>query len=80
MQTPLRKMRIEQNLTIQDVAKATEIDVGNLSRIERGKQVTSLLIAEKLSKFFNGKITEMQILFPQRFMTADDVTEVEKSK
>lgn len=80
MQTPLRKMRIEQNLTIQDVAKATEIDVGNLSRIERGKQVTSFVIAEKLSKFFKGKITEMQILFPQRFMTETDVTEVEKSK
>lgn len=51
MQTPLRKLRLEQHLTIQDVAKATEIDVGNLSRIERGKQVTSLTIAEKLSKF-----------------------------
>lgn len=70
MQTPLRKMRVEKGLTISEVAIATELDVGNLSRIERGIQVTSLETAEKLSKFFKGKITEMQILYPQRYMSA----------
>ncbi|MGE1562106.1 helix-turn-helix domain-containing protein [Pantoea septica] len=72
MQTPLRKMRVEKGLTISEVAIATELDVGNLSRIERGIQVTSLETAEKLSKFFKGKITEMQILYPQRYMSAAD--------
>lgn len=72
MQTPLRKMRVEKGLTISEVAMATQIDVGNLSRIERGIQVTSLETAEKLSKFFKGKISEMQILYPQRYMTAAD--------
>lgn len=72
MQTPLRKMRVEKGLTISEVAMATQIDVGNLSRIERGIQVTSLETAEKLSKFFKGKITEMQILYPQRYMSAAD--------
>ncbi|MBS0967732.1 XRE family transcriptional regulator [Chimaeribacter arupi] len=72
MQTPLRKMRVEKGLTISEVAIATQIDVGNLSRIERGIQVTSLETAEKLSKFFKGKISEMQILYPQRYMTAAD--------
>ncbi len=80
MQTPLRKLRLEQHLTIQDVAKATEIDVGNLSRIERGKQVTSLTIAEKLSKFFGGAISEMQILYPQRFLVPDEVTDPEENQ
>ncbi|CAM8134774.1 TPA: helix-turn-helix domain-containing protein [Enterobacter kobei] len=70
MCTPLRKMRVEKGLTIAEVSKLTEIDVGNLSRIERGKQVTSLETAEKLSKFFEGKISEMQILYPHRYMAA----------
>ncbi len=78
MQTPLRKMRISQNLTIQAVAKATEIDVGNLSRIERGTQVTSLSAAEKLSRFFGGAITEMEILYPQRFIANDEPPELMK--
>ena len=70
MCTPLRKMRVEKGLTIAEVSKLTEIDVGNLSRIERGKQVTSLETAEKLSKFFEGKISEMQILYTHRYMAA----------
>jgi transcriptional regulator with XRE-family HTH domain len=68
MPTPLRKMRVKKKLTISEVAIATQLDVGNLSRIERGIQVPSLETAEKLSRFFKGKITEMQILYPQRYM------------
>lgn len=72
MPTPLRKMRVEKKLTISEVAIATQLDVGNLSRIERGIQVPSLETAEKLSLFFKGKITEMQILYPQRYMKSAD--------
>lgn len=72
MQTPLRKMRVENGLTISEVAMATKIDVGNLSRIERGIQVTSLETAEKLVRFFGGKLSEMQILYPQRYTKADN--------
>lgn len=72
MTTPLRKMRVEKKLTISEVAMATQLDVGNLSRIERGIQVPSLETAEKLSLFFKGKITEMQILYPQRYMKSAD--------
>ncbi|SUB63221.1 Helix-turn-helix domain [Plesiomonas shigelloides] len=68
MQTPLRKVRIENNLTITEVASAIKIDVGNLSRIERGKQLTSLSTAEKLVEFFGGSISAMEILYPQQFM------------
>lgn len=72
MTTPLRKMRVEKKLTISEVAIATQLDVGNLSRIERGIQVPSLETAEKLSRFFKGKITEMQILYPQRYIKSAD--------
>ncbi|EOI1119930.1 MULTISPECIES: helix-turn-helix domain-containing protein [Klebsiella] len=63
-------MRVEKGLTISEVSRMTEIDVGNLSRIERGKQITSIETAEKLSRFFEGKITEMQILYPHRYTAA----------
>lgn len=68
MQTPLRKMREASGLTISEVALAVQIDVGNLSRIERGIQLTSIETAEKISRFFKGKISEMQILYPQRYV------------
>ncbi|EOI3588443.1 helix-turn-helix domain-containing protein [Proteus mirabilis] len=67
MQTPLRVLRIKQNLTLSKVAEAVQIDVGNLSRIERGVQKTSLEVAERLVAFFNGELTEMQILYPKKF-------------
>lgn len=67
MNTPLRKMRVEKNLTIADVAVATNIDVGNLSRIERGKQLTSMDNAKRISDFFGGSISAMEILYPGIF-------------
>ncbi len=66
--TPLRKIRLEKQLTIAEVAAAISCDVGNLSRLERGTQTASLEIAEKLAKFYDKKITEMQILYPLRYM------------
>ncbi len=68
MQTPLRKIRLDEQLTISEVASAINCDVGNLSRLERGAQAASLEIAEKLAKFYGEKITEMQILYPKRYM------------
>ncbi|WP_241609446.1 helix-turn-helix domain-containing protein [Rosenbergiella australiborealis] len=53
-----------KGLTLKAVSKASGIDVGNLSRIERVLQVTSLSNAKKLSKFFGGEVSEIEILFP----------------
>ncbi|MBK5075197.1 helix-turn-helix transcriptional regulator [Budviciaceae bacterium CWB-B4] len=66
MQTPLRQIRKSKGLTLSEVAIATNIDVGNLSRIERGTQVTSLDKAEAISRFFDGEVTEMEILYPKK--------------
>jgi len=43
------------------------LDTGNLSRIERGKQTPSPVTAEKLCLVFGGELTEIQILYPERF-------------
>lgn len=68
-QTPLRAVRLENGLTLSQVAVAIQLDVGNLSRIERGIQVASVDVAERLTAYFKGEITEMQILYPKRFTT-----------
>ncbi|HGJ5875192.1 MAG TPA: XRE family transcriptional regulator [Arsenophonus sp.] len=49
-------------------ASVINCDVGNLSRLERDAQVASLQMAERLSKFYGGMISEIQILYPQRYI------------
>ncbi|MGV8925042.1 MAG: helix-turn-helix domain-containing protein [Ewingella sp.] len=67
MQSPLRILRASQGYTLSHVAKLIEIDPGNLSRIERGQQMASLEVAERLAKFYEGRINELQILYPNRY-------------
>lgn len=74
MTTPLRMAREQRRLTIQQVATSVGIDPGNLSRIERGKQVPSKDLAEKLCQVFGGEVTETQIIYPERFVQADAVS------
>lgn len=71
MQTPLKTLRTDRNQTLQTVAKAVDTDAGNLSRIENGKQRASPDLAEKLAKHFGYAITEIQILYPERFRDAE---------
>lgn len=69
MHSPLRILRKSQGKTLSEVALAIHLDVGNLSRIERGLQVASLDVAERLAVFFQGQISELEILYPQRYLT-----------
>lgn len=66
--TPLRRARKARNLTLSDVcSRIPRLDTGNLSRIERGEQRPSAETAEALAKFFDNEVTEIQILYPERF-------------
>jgi transcriptional regulator with XRE-family HTH domain len=67
MQTPLRTLRLQRGQTLMEVGRAVGIDHGNLSRIETGKQQASPALAERLAKHFGYAITEIQILYPERF-------------
>lgn len=68
MNTPLRKVRKSANLTLMQVASRIGCDPGNLSRMERGLQKPAADFAEKLSRFYGGVITEIEILYPERFI------------
>ncbi len=65
--TPLRNARLKAKMTIQEVASSIKCDPGNLSRMERGIQRPSPEVAEKLARLFSTELTEIQILYPERF-------------
>lgn len=67
MNTPLKKARKARGLTLAEVANAVGLDTGNLSRLENGKQSASTETAANLARFYSGEVTEMQILYPERF-------------
>jgi DNA-binding XRE family transcriptional regulator len=66
---PLKATRLERRQTLQKVASAVGTDAGNLSRIENGKQRASPELAERLASHFGYAISEIQILYPDRFLT-----------
>ena len=69
MKTKLYTVRKSEGLTLQQMAAFVGVDAGNLSRLERGMQGASLSLAEKISKLFHGKISEIEILYPERYLT-----------
>lgn len=65
MLTPLRRLREQQKITINELSQAVGIDVGNLSRIERGLQRVSLDRAQRIADFFSNEISVMEIIYPR---------------
>jgi transcriptional regulator with XRE-family HTH domain len=74
--TPLRKARQAKGWSLLAVVKRLQLldyqsDVGNLSRVERGIQRASVELAEALATVIGrAHVTEMQILYPERFEQA----------
>lgn len=60
--TLLRVARMRRQMTLQEVAAAVGSNTGNLSRIERGLQVPSQSLAERLANFFNNEVSATQIM------------------
>lgn len=73
MNSPLKQARLKREQTLQFVADAVGIDTGNLSRIERGIQVPSKELTEKLARHFDNEVTETQIIYPERFAVEANV-------
>lgn len=68
--TPLLALRELLGQTQLEVAEAVGISRAFLSKIERGQESPSPELAARLVKHFgDGRITEMQILYPERFTT-----------
>ncbi|BDM64570.1 hypothetical protein NFHSH190041_20220 [Shewanella sp. NFH-SH190041] len=60
----LRQLRRSKNLSAIEVARAIQSDVGNVSRIERGKQHPTFRTAKKLAEFYGVTVGEIYNLLP----------------
>ena len=63
----IQELRRDRGMTQTQLAEYVGISSDNLGRIERGQQIASLDIAERLVRFFSGKINELEILYPHRY-------------
>lgn len=68
--TRLREIRMRRGLSIHAVAAAVGTNAGNLSRIERAVQSASPALAARLAHFFEPELSELEILYPDRFAEA----------
>lgn len=68
METPLRAAREKRGMTLKQVADACGIDVSHYRRVELAEAGVSPEKAEVLARFFGHEVSEMQILYPKRYM------------
>jgi transcriptional regulator with XRE-family HTH domain len=68
--TPLRRIRVLRQKSLEEVAAAIGVHNSTLSRIERGGETTPKTAADLVAYFGEG-ITEMEILYPDRFRLPD---------
>ena len=71
MKTPLKKTREAKALSTYAVAEAVSTAQSHYSRVENGETGASPELAAKLAAFFGHAVTEMQILYPERYETAE---------
>jgi len=70
MTSPLKLARLGRKLTLEQVAELVGSDSGNISRIERAKQVPNRDLAAKLVELFREDgLTEVHLFYPERFET-----------
>ena len=67
LETALRRERRKRGLKILQVCIEADIDVGGLSRIERGLQHPTPATAKKLFHFYGGAVPIERILIPEDF-------------
>ena len=65
--TPLRIERERRKWTAISVAEALDLNQSYYSKIELGKIRPSPEIAERIAFHFGHAVSEMQILYPERF-------------
>ena len=73
--TPLERYRKGRGLSQAALARAAATDQGTISRIESREQVASPQLAEKIALATGHAVTEMQVLYPDRY-TATPVEQV----
>lgn len=66
--TPLRFVRLKRGMSLSEVADGVGTTPAQISNIEKAKHRPSAGLAERISAFFDGEVSEIEILFPERFV------------
>lgn len=69
----LKELRTKQGLTLTELAEKTRSNVGNLSRIERGKAKPSLDLLYRLAEALGYSITDLFSVAENRQLSAKQV-------
>lgn len=72
IESPLKRVRLRRGLKQSEVAAALNLDTSQYCRIEKGVGQTPAN-AEAIAKFFGDEVTEMQILYPQRYPPTEEM-------
>jgi transcriptional regulator with XRE-family HTH domain len=70
MITPLKRAREDRKISQTQVAAAIGVDRSHYCRVEGGRAGASAAVAKKLSEFFKGKVTRLEILYPEDYVHA----------
>ena len=72
MRTPLSIAREARSITSAEVARSIGCDKSHYGRVEKGEVKPSPELAAKIAAFFGHVVTEMQILYPERYVTQNE--------
>lgn len=72
MGTPLRAERERRKLSASEVAEALDLNQSYYSKLELGKATPSPETAEKIALHFGHAVTELQILYPERYPQSEE--------
>lgn len=62
--SPLNLLRRKRGLTILEVARAVGVHPSNIGRIERGQQMPTTELIDRIIRYFDNEITVLQICQP----------------
>jgi transcriptional regulator with XRE-family HTH domain len=68
MDTRLRKARLKRGETTYEVAAKVGVSQAQYHRVETGMSGASRELAERLARHFGDAVTEMEILYPERYV------------
>ena len=78
--TPLAQARAHRGLTQRGVAAAVFVDPGHYCRVEGAKTPASPELAARLAFYFDHVVTEMEILYPERYIQRDPTTQPDSAE
>ena len=62
VQNNLQKLRLERNITQEELAKAVDVSRQTINALERGRYLPSVYLALKIAKYFKKSLEDVFFL------------------